>query len=738
MVTRTAPSICRNCLAYCPIVVTVEGGRAVKVTGDRDAPLFEGYTCPKGRALPAQHNDPTRLLRCLKKGSDGRFLPVESAVAIEEVAEKLKRILDAHGPRALAMYTGTGVVSHPVGPPIAKAFFRAIGSPMVFSAATIDKPAANVSTALHGNWVAGAQTFETADTWIIVGANPVIAKSNGAPSNNPGQRLKEAVARGMKLIVIDPRFSETARHAHVHLQIRPGEDPTVLAAMIHVLIDEDLIDRAFIDKNAQGLAEFRAAVTRFTPAYAAARAGVPLESLLEAARIFGRGKRGGAVCSTGPSFSTHSNLSYYLALCLNTLCGRWARAGDKAPYPNVLLPGFVPKAQPYPPYPVFGKHALRVRGLKENASGMPTAALADEILLGGEGQVRALLCLGGNPVLSWPNQARAEAAMRQLDLLVVLDYAMTATARHAHYVIPPPLSLELPGSTHFVEALKYNGVSRGFDVPWAQYTPAVVQPPAGADLLDDREFFFRLAQRLDLSLDWVNLRGYGPHLEQPREVIPFDMSRVPDNDELIELMCRHSRVPLAKVKRHPHGHVFGEASVKVEARDPNCEARLELADPRMMSELGEVFETALAATSAGADGYPYRLVCRRSNRFMNSVGQTLPALGGSAASNPLFISSSDLRSLGIAQGAWIEVCSSHGKVRVRAQTDDSLRPGVVAIYHGFGAGSLDPRNAPEAVGSPATCLIGMDEFDSITGIPRMSAIAVRIAPLGIAPGAAHN
>jgi anaerobic selenocysteine-containing dehydrogenase len=720
--SRTVASFCRNCLAYCPIIVSVEGGRAVKVSGDREAPLYDGYTCPKGRALPEQHNDLQRLLACLKRDGRNGFAPISAAAAIDEIAGRIEALLARDGPRSVAMYAGTGVVSHPPGPSMAKAFFRAIGSPMVFSAATIDKPAANTSTALHGNWVAGAQTFETSDVWMIVGANPVIAKSNGLPSNNPGQRLKEAVRRGLKLIVLDPRRTETAKRAHVHLQCKPGEDPVILAAMIHMIIAEGMVDAAFVAQNALGLDALRAAVAPFTPEFAAMRAGVETESLREAARTFGRGRRGGVVCSTGPSFSTHSNLSYYLALCLNTICGRWARAGDDAPYPNVLLPAFTPKAQPYPPYPVYGKNPMRVLGLRENASGMPTAALADEILTPGAGRVRALFCLGGNPLLSWPDQAKAARAIRDLELLVVFDYRMTATAKLAHYVIPPPLSLELPGTTQFAEALKYNGVSRGFDQPWAQYTPAVVAPPAGSEVVDEGEFFFRLAQRMHLQLDWLNVRGYGPHLENPKETIPFDMRRVPSTEELIGLMCKGSRIPLDEVKRHPHGHVFSEARVPVQPRDAGCDAMLDLADPIMMAELGSL--AGELVDPGGKRDYPYRLVCRRSNHFMNSVGQTLPALAAGRESNPLYMHPEDISALGLEAGAWVRVRSPHGEIVAAIDVDGSMKPGVVSIYHGFD----NPEPGSNGHGRSVSRLIGMDEYDPITGIPRMSGVAVAIVP----------
>ncbi|MBL8587491.1 MAG: molybdopterin-dependent oxidoreductase, partial [Methylobacteriaceae bacterium] len=393
----THPSICRNCLAFCPILVTVQDGRAVDVVGDPQSALYEGYSCPKGRALPAQHNDPNRLLRCLRRGPRG-LEPIDSAALAPEIGAKIAALVAEHGPRSIAAYVGTGVVAHPTGAPMMAAFFRALGSPMVFSAATIDKPAANTSTALHGNWIAGAQGFETADVWMLVGANPVISRSNGAPYHNPNARLKEAAARGMKLIVVDPRRTETTRHAALHIQPRPGEDAALLAAMIHVVIAEKLHDGDFLARHAQGFEALAAAVATMTPDWAAARAGVDASQIVEAARLFARGKRGCVVCSTGASFSTRSTLTFYLALCLNTLCGRWAREGDFATYPNIMMPAFTPRAEAYAPYPVFGPQAMRVHGLRQNASGMPTSALADEILTEGEGRVRALFCIGGNPL----------------------------------------------------------------------------------------------------------------------------------------------------------------------------------------------------------------------------------------------------------------------------------------------------------------------------------------------------
>jgi anaerobic selenocysteine-containing dehydrogenase len=324
------PSICRNCLAFCPILVTVEAGRATKVIGDPTGTAYEGYICPKGRTLPEQHNDPSRLLSAQISDDSGRFRPLASREAVSRIGDRLQEIVARDGPDAVALYIGTGQVSNPTGHMIASCFFRALKSRMTFSASTIDKPGANTSTALHGNWAAGAQRFEVADTWMIVGANPVIAKSNGLPFNNPGQRLKDAIKRGMKLIVIDPRKTETARRAHVHLQALPGEDSTLLAGMIRIIIDAGLHDHDFVAENARGFEELKQVVASFTPEYVAERAGVSTDDLFEAALTFGRGKIGGVVCSTGPSFAKHGDLTFYLALCLNTICGRWAREGMRS------------------------------------------------------------------------------------------------------------------------------------------------------------------------------------------------------------------------------------------------------------------------------------------------------------------------------------------------------------------------------------------------------------------------
>jgi anaerobic selenocysteine-containing dehydrogenase len=705
--------------------VTVQDGRAIRVVGDPAVPEYDGYTCPKGRALAAQHNDPQRLLHSLKRVPDGSFARIASLQAVDEISSKLKRIVDEHGPESIALYFGSGSLGQHFGAVMGHAFFRAIKAPMMFSPSTIDKPAEKIAAALHGNWLGGPQSFASSDTWLIVGGNPIITKSNGAPYNNPGTRLKEAVKRGLKLIVIDPRRSETARRATHHLQVRPGEDPSILAGIIHIIIAEGLFDADFVAQNTTGFAALKAAVAPFTPDYVADRAGIRPEELIEAARTFGRGKRGMAVCSTGPSFSTRSNLAFYLALCLNTLCGRWARAGDIAANPNVLLPAFTPRAQPQAPYPIFGERTLRVAGLRETASGLPTAALPDEILLEGDGRIRALISVGGNPMSAWPDERKTEAALRKLDLFVQMDVVMSASARVAHYVIATPMSLEVPATTYMVESLKYLGIGRGYELARAQYAAPVVPRPVGSDLIEEHEVFFRIAQQWGVQLEWLNYHGLGRYVESPSQTVPLDMSRIPSIDDLWKLTTINARVPLEEVKRYPHGHVF-DLRVVVEPRDPNCKDMLEVGAPMMLEELGRLHAEDYRRLRANWQ-FPYLLVSRRHNNYLNSTLVGLPAAARDKPYNPLLVHPDDMKELQVRDGDVVALSTRKTTVLVVVESDASLRRGVVALTHGFGGLGRDFERNPRVAGTNVNLLIDHEEMDPITGIPRMSAIPVAIA-----------
>ncbi|MFT4520052.1 MAG: anaerobic selenocysteine-containing dehydrogenase [Halioglobus sp.] len=728
--TEIVPTICRLCIAHCGVLATVEddnGRRKVtEVTGDPDNPLFKGYTCPKGRALPQLHNHEGRLLQSLKREADGQHQVISTNAAALEVADKIKALVEEHGPRSVAFYVGTPNGGTPVAASMGNAFMRAIGSRMFFTSNTIDQPGKQISMALHGKWLGGEPNFEQADAWLLVGNNPIISKSAGLPGQNPAQKLKEAQARGLQLIVIDPRVSDVARKAAIHLQCRPGEDHAILAGMINIIISEGLYDKDFVEQNVAGFEALSEISANFTPDYVADRAGLPVQQLQEAARLFAGAKVRHANSGTGASFSMYCNLKDYLVACLNTICGAYTREGEQVTRPNAMLPAYTPKAQAFPPFKAWGfGEKIRVRDLSDTAAGLPTAALADEILLAGEGQVKALICIGGNPMAAWPDQRKTQRAMETLELLVTLDVEMSTTARLADYVIACTQTLETPGMSQSGEAIKYFGTGIGYPNAYAQYSPAVADAPHGSDLIEEWDFFYRMANHLDLDLNFVSAFGFSRFQEAPYEMLQLSRTEKPNTDTLFETICAHSRIPLEEVKHFPHGNIF-PADVKVEPKEPLCEDRLECGDGTMMEQLRDVFSEDYRAAQDTPD-FPLRYIPRRHNNFMNSSGRAIKKLNGNKPWNPVWMHPSDMTAAGVSEGDRVRIATPHDSIVAKVESDETLRPGVVAISHAFG-GLVDEDDRYDEIGANTGRLVRSDEdYDPITGMPRLGNIPVAIS-----------
>jgi anaerobic selenocysteine-containing dehydrogenase len=725
-------SFCRACINSCPTLVEVRDGRLYAATGDPDNATFAGYSCIKGRAQPALHNHPQRLLHSQKRLPDGRYTAISSATALDEIAERLQRILEHFGPRSLASYAGTFAFANATSVPFLSAFMQAVGSTMVFTPITIDKPGKPLARALHGTWMAPLQGYQDPDVALIIGANP-FKSYYGVACGHPAKWLGEQLARGMELLVIDPRRSDLAKRATLFLQPRPGTDPAILACLIHVILAEELFDHEFVHENARNLEQLREAVAPFTPQLVGALADVDAADLVAAARTFARAGRGYVACGVGPGFSKSSTLVEYLALVLETLCGHWLRAGEKVARTTTLLPSAPCRAQAQDPTPAYGLgEVLRVGGLTETTAGMPTGALADEILLDGEGQVRALFSLGGNPVLAWPDQLKAIEALEALDLLVQFDPWMSATARMADYVIAPPLQYEVPAMTtgmdFAIAAPTYYGPAESY----AQYSPAIVAPPAGSDVIAEWEFLYGLAQRLGLALE---LRGpsLSPHASGSGYLL--DMKNKPDGDALLELLAGGGRVPLEEVKRHPSGATFPDPPQFVADKEPGWTGRLELANDDMMRDLANELPVANAPTDGGAQpaNLPFRLIGIRVQSMYNSTLNDASTNRGRAY-NSAHMHPDDLRRLGLRSGDVARIASARAMIDAIVEADDTLRHDLVAMAHGFGdAPSRDSEM--RAIGSPVGRLLdGADIADPYVGMPRINDIPVDVRPLPPEPG----
>ncbi|MAG32143.1 MAG: molybdopterin dinucleotide-binding protein [Deltaproteobacteria bacterium] len=712
-------TFCRFCGAFCPIRVTIEDGRATRVIGLKENELYAGYSCIKGRALPDQHNDPNRILNTLTRGSDGVHRPIAVEEAMDAVAEQLGRIIEEHGPRSVALYSGTYSYIYPPGDALSKSFMEAIGSPMLFTPSTMDQPGKPLSIGFHGRWDAGPQSFADSDVWMLVGTNPVVSRWGGIPHSNPAKQLHDAKKRGMKLIVVDPRRSDCAKKADVFLQPKPGEDPTLLAGLVHIILEEDGIDHAFVEANVEGLAALREAVARFTPDYVAARADVPADRLIEAARVFARAERGMASAGTGPNMAYRGTLTEYLVLVLNTLCGRWVREGERVTFPMVTMPPKPWNAQALPrPEKVYGfGEKMRVRGLSESLAGLPISAAADEILLEGEGQIRALLILGGNPMAAWPDQLRTHAALQALELSLTFDLTMTATAKLCDYIVAPKLSLESAGITQMHEGLGFYGVSHGYAVPYAQYAEKVVDPPAGSEVIEEWEFFYGLGQRMGLQLD---VRSQA-----------LDMENKPTGEEIIELLCTGSRIPLEEVKRYPYGYVFDDPPVLATPREEGWTHKLDVGSPEMMRELREVRAEPFF-DHAGYEETPvfsHRMISRRLHNFYNSGGQQLERLKKEFPYNPAFMNPEELKKLGLESGEVVEISGAEGSIHGIVEPDPDVRPGVISMAHAWGGAPSDDDKLRTIGSNTGRLSSNSGRLDPRSGQPLMSAIPVNLTKL---------
>lgn len=701
-------SFCRICQAYCGIRVTVAGGVVERVTGDRDNPASRGFTCVKGRALPAQITHPDRLLHPLRRAADGRLRPVSAETALDEVAAKIRQIVDSHGPRSLALYGGNGVLGHAAGNVVASRLWRAIGSPMTFSSATIDQPGKPIAHSMHGRWGAGMAALPDSDVWMFLGTNPLVSLWAGTGIQNPGAELRRVKRNGTRLVVVDPRRTRTAALADVHLQIRPGEDATLLAGLIRHILVTGREDAEFCRTHVRGVRELRVAVDPFDLDFVSRRTGLAREDLREVAGLFSAARRAGTAAGTGSNMSGWGTLTEYLLLCLLSITGSWPRAGDPVRNPGVLVPEreWRAQAEPLPPAWTTGE-ATRVRNLSRTAMGMPTAAAAEEILLEGPGRIRALVVIGGNPVAAWPDQERTVEAMRKLDLLVCIDLFETATTEFAHYVLAGKHPLEVPATTQLMEeaGISYPTMSNWTE-PYAMYTPAVVEPPPGAEVLDEAEVFHQLARRLGISL---KLRGKA-----------LDMESAVPVDDIIEACAQGGRISLGEVKKHEHGY-NGHSSDVVEPAVG--EARLEVAFEPMMNELG-----LLAASRAPDPALPFRLVSRRMTEVCNSAIRSIPS-AGSRPYNPAYLHPDDLAELGVEAGDAVEIRSARSSITAIAQPAADLLRGTISCAHGWGSAPEHDGGRREA-GSNVGRLIATDaDADPWSGIPVMSAIPVRVTKI---------
>ena len=719
MATHEKLSFCRICMGTCGMVVTIDDddGRLIDIRADRDDPQTLGFACFKGLRAVEAHANPNRVLRPMKRLADGTLAPIALETALDEIAERLAAIRARHGPEAIGGYKGGGGFFTSSAVVMLNAFLKGLGSPKSYSSATIDQSAKYVTHGRLGLWPPGKQPVSRCEVMLLVGTNPMVSVNPPFETRNPVKRMKEARARGMKLIVIDPRRSETAGYADVHLRPLPGEDVTVIAGLHHIILREGWQDADFCAQQVGDLEALRAAVAPFTPDYVAARADVSPDLLHEAARLFAtEGRKGFAGSSTGPDMGPHSNLAEHLIEGLNVICGKLVRAGEAVGNAGAILPRYPRKAQvtPAPRWWEAGPKS-RIDGSGYIGDEMMTGVMADEILTPGEGQVRALIVHGGNPASAVPDQRKIVRALRSLDLLVCIEPTMSITAELADYILPSFMQYERPDLPFWLyEGMIYQ------DEAFTRYTPAVAAPPAGSALVDDWYVFWSLAKRLGTPIDYLGE--------------PLDMGVPPTTDVLLARAARHAPVSFDEIRVAPRGLIVDPRPLVAEPADPGWTGRFAVMPDDVRGEIADAL-----AEPVDDQRFPFRLAVRRLRETFNSVGRDLPGVRKRVPYNRAFIHPDDLADIGAVAGDEVEISSASGSIVAAAEPDPTLRRRVLSVPHGFGG-------LPDAAGNrgyyqdgvSANLLLDDAVRETINAMPRMTGIKVSLRRAGAGRGAAQE
>ena len=714
-IVETKKTFCRFCHVFCGLEVDVQENRVIAVRGDHDNPVSEGYTCPKGRAEVERINHPERLRRTLKK-VDGEFVGIDSDTAIAEIGAKLKAIVAEHGPEAVAVYVGCGGHRTAAGGPwyVAK-WLQAFGSPRLYTSLTIDSPSLIIAydRLFGGPLPLTVFDIDHAGSALFVATNPVVSHLWSMPQSNPATRLKHALQRGMKLVVIDPRRTEVAARAHVHLQVKPGEDATLLACMIRQIIDNGWYDHEYVAQYVSGFEELRAAVQPFTLDYAARRTTCPAADIVEGARLFATAGSGAALSGTGLHMARHQNLTTQLVQNLNALCGRFDRRGCMTRISGTLAPALPSSGnQPFP-VSLRTEQRARVRDIRGitglfGYQEMPTNTLAEEILTSGKGQVRALIVNGGNPALVFSDTDTTLEALKSLDLLVVNDLFLSATARHADYVVAVAHPFERVDIPMLSDAY--------FPFAFNQYTDKVVTRQD--DVIEEWEFFWRVAQAMGTGFTLPGIAA----------------GEMPDADAVIAGLNPDARISLAEMKAaSPSGVVYGDGRTEVGGVIPDmlghADRRLAVGHPELLAELAGVLAEPLTGDGGYRTGehFDFRLITYRMPEVYCTTGNNLPSLRRRRHYNPALMNPADMARLGLRDGDLVVIASGHGRIEAVAEGSDTLAPGTVGLAHGWGDPD-DPRPTREK-GSNVQVLIPRDsDYDPLTGLAQQSAFPVNILP----------
>jgi anaerobic selenocysteine-containing dehydrogenase len=706
---------CTLCEAMCGLVISTEGDRVTEIRGDADDPLSKGHICPKAVALQDIHTDPDRIRHPMKRVGD-RWERIAWKEAIDLAVEGIQRVQRAHGHDAIAAYVGNPTV-HSLGAMLFVGdFLRSLRTKNRYSATSVDQLPAHVAAMFmfgHALMIP-IPDLDRTDHLLILGANPAV--SNGSLMTAPGasERIKAIRARGGRVVVIDPRRTETAALADVHHAIRPGSDALLLLAMLQVIFTESLAKPGRLDAITNGTDTLRHLVSRFPPERVAEATGIAADGIRRLARDFASAPRAAAYGRVGVSMQEFGGLATWLITALNLVCGRVdAEGGVMFPTPAVDIRKADQKRDGRPR---FARWKSRVRGLPEFAGELPVAALSEEIETPGPGQVRGFVTHGGNPVLSTPDGARLDRALAGLEFYVAIDFYLNETTRHAHLILPPTSPLERE---------HYDLIFHGLAVrDTAKYSPPVF------DKADDARHEWEIMNAITtrLSTGWrARLRGALRDLGGPSWMLDYALRRGPYG---AGLRPRGPGLSLRALKESPHGVDLGALKQSFPAALRTKDRRIHAAPEAFVADVARLEATWLGTAAPANDAL--LLIGRRTLRSSNSWMHNVERLVRGKDRCTLLMHPQDANSRGLSDGARVRVAGGVGTITVPLEVSDEMMPGVVSLPHGWGHGRQGTalRVAAAHKGVSINDVTDARRVDTLTGNAAFSGEPVRVTALG--------
>ena len=761
-VTRTALRICPLCEAGCGLEVALSAtDEVVRIRGDRDDVWSAGYLCPKGPALKHLHEDPDRLRApVVRRG--GHLVEVGWDEAFAEAGRLLGGVIAAHGREALGVYLGNPNVHNLGGQLYVKPLVKALGTRNVFTASTVDQRPKEISSALMfgAPLTVPVPDIDRTDHLFLLGANPF--DSNGSLATAPDWpgRLEAIRARGGRVVVVDPRRTATAERADEHVPIRPGGDAFLLFAVLNVLAAEGLVDPGAAGPYLSGLDDVIELAAPFTPEAVEPVIGISAGTVRRLARDLAGAPTACVYGRIGTTTAEFGTLTSWLIDVVNVATGNLDRPGG-AMFAKAAAGAPNTRGEPRVGRPVrLGRYRSRVRGLPESLGELPVVCLAEEIDTRGEGQIRGLVTVAGNPVLSTPNADRLAAALATLEAYVAVDPYVNETTRHADVILPVPSPLERGHYDFFLSQLALRNVAR--------YTPPVL--PLEPGMLDEWEVLARLS---------LVAAGAEPGADDPavvtEEIVrstaaaavadPSSPVHGRDADELVaslggrrgperilDLMLRTGPygdgfganpdgLSLDALLAAPHGIDLGPLEPRLPEVLRTPSGMVELAPGPLVADVARLRaaldERRNGDGPGGAGVSPGKLVLigRRQLRSNNSWMHNVSILVKGKPRCTLLVHPDDADRLGLVDGEPAEVASRAGAVTIPVEVSKDIRPGVVSIPHGWGHDRPGARLgvAGRHAGVNSNVLAEDDRFDPLSGTAVLNGIPVTVRP-GVGQG----